>query len=136
MNMNAEETEVWAAVQAMNRLWTTDRQPERLAEFFHADMIAVPGNEPRRREGRAACVAGWKAFTDVARVTRWEEREPSVRVFAGGQAAVVHYYYDMTCEIGGQVHGLRGRDTFVLTREDGRWWVLADHFSAYPGAQP
>jgi hypothetical protein len=26
-----------------------------------------------------------------------------------------------------------GRDMLVLVREDGRWWVVADQFSPYPG---
>ena len=46
----------------MNRVWTVDRQPDRLAEFFHRDMVAVTPTDRHRIEGRQACVAGWKGF--------------------------------------------------------------------------
>lgn len=132
MSSGSIEEQVWSVVQAMNRTWTVERRPERLVDYFHADMVAIPGNERRRREGRSECVAAWTAFVERARVTRWEERNPKVQVWADGKAAVVHYDYDITCEMGGRVVDLAGRDTLVLVMEDGRWWVVADHFSSFP----
>jgi len=72
-------------------------------------------------------------FVDAARVTRWVEVDPKVRVHAGGLAAVVSYELDMSFDMGGRVVNLGGRDTFALVREEGRWWIVLDHFSPYPG---
>jgi len=132
MIMSEIEQDVWRTVHAMNRLWTVDRQPDRLAEFFHRDMVAVTPTDRHRIQGRQACIAGWKGFVDAARVTRWVEVDPKVQVHAGGLAAVVSYDFDMSFEMGGRTVELGGRDTFALVREEGRWWIVLDHFSPYP----
>jgi hypothetical protein len=45
---------------------------------------------------------------------------------------VVSYEFDMSFEAGGRVVNLGGRDTFALVQEEGRWWIVLDHFSPYP----
>jgi ketosteroid isomerase-like protein len=125
--------EVWRTVQAMNRAWTAERDPARLREFFHSDMIAVTATDRQRLLGREAGVGSWARFVEAARVTRWVEVEPQVQVYCGGDAAVVSYDFEIAFEIGGRVVELGGRDTFTLVREDGRWWIAMDHFSPFPG---
>jgi len=53
-----------------------------------------------------------------------------VRIF--GEAAVVTYFYELRCRMGGAEQTLGGRDMLFLVREAGRWWAVADQFSAYP----
>ena len=124
--------EVWRTVKAMNRAWTVNRDPARLRDFFHRDMIAVTATDRHRLDGREACVASWSRFVDAARVTRWAEVDPNVQIYCGGSAAVVSYDFVIAFEIAGRVVELGGRDTFTLVREDGRWWIVMDHFSPYP----
>lgn len=126
--------EVWGTVAAMNRAWAVERDPDRLRDYFHRDMIAVTATDRHRLEGREACLASWARFVEGARVTRWVEREPTVRLHAAGAAAVVAYDFEIAFEVAGGVLELGGRDTFALVREDGRWWIVMDHFSPYPGA--
>jgi ketosteroid isomerase-like protein len=130
--MDERQREAWEMVQALNRLWTVERRTERLREYFHPEMVAIPGNERHRIEGGDACVAAWKRFSDAARVTSWRELAPDVRLHAGGEVAIVTYEYEIAFEMGGRMFELGGRDLLVLAREAGRWWVVADHFSAYP----
>lgn len=132
MDDSSVRDEVWRTVQAMNRAWTVERDPARLREYFHRDMIAVTPTDRHRLSGREACVASWSRFVEAARVTRWVELEPSVHVHCGGTAAVVGYDFQIAFEVGGRVLELGGRDTFTLVREDGRWWIVLDHFSPYP----
>lgn len=122
--------EIWATVRALNDAWTTGN-PDDLAEFFHADMVAITPTDRLRREGRAACVAGWKEFAGATRIHRWQETEPVIHVY--GDSAVVAYYFDISFEMAGQTLQTNGRDMFFLVRENGRWWAVADQFSPYPG---
>lgn len=124
------EQEIWATLRALNDAWTQG-SPERLAEYFHPEMIAITPVDRLRREGAAACIAGWQGFAESTHIHSWREIDPLIRVF--GDSAVVAYYYEIKFEMGGQVIEQDGRDLFFLVRENGRWWVVADQFSSYPG---
>ena len=121
--------EIWATLRALNDAWTQGN-PAQLADYFHRDMIAVTPVDRLRREGAAACIAGWQGFAESTRIHSWHEIDPLIRVF--GEAAVVSYYYEIRFEMGGQTIEQCGRDLFFLVRENGRWWVVADAFSSYP----
>lgn len=124
--------DVWRTVQAMNRAWTVERDPARLSDFFHRDMIAVTATDRHRLDGREACIASWARFIEAARVTRWVEVEPKVQVYCGGTAAVVSYDFEIAFGMAGRVLELGGRDTLTLVKEGGRWWIVMDHFSPCP----
>lgn len=78
--MSKQEEEVWKTVQALNRAWTKEGKPEALKKFFHKDMVAITATDRLRLEGRDACVASWKAFTDKAKIHKWEESDPKVHL--------------------------------------------------------
>jgi uncharacterized protein (TIGR02246 family) len=124
---------IWRTVQALNHAWALDGDADRLADYFHEDMVAITPSDRQRLEGREACMASWKKFVESAKVTRWEERDPQVQLFGAGKLAVVTYYYDMSVDMGGGSVELAGRDMMVLVEEDGRWLVVADQFSGFPG---
>ena len=123
--------EIWATVRAMNDAWTKGN-PDDLVNFFHPEMVAITPTARMRLEGGAACVGGWKSFSNAARIRRWEEIDPVIHVF--GDSAVAAYYYEISAEIGGQTANLAGRDMFFFVRECGKWWAVADQFSAYPAS--
>lgn len=124
------EQAVWDTVAALNAAWTFGN-PDELAAYFHPRMVAITPVDRLRRIGAASCIAGWKGFRESTKIHRFEVSEPLVERF--GDAAVVSYYYDMSFDMGGQTIDSAGRDLFFLVRESGRWWVVADQFSAYPG---
>lgn len=123
------EQEIWATLRTLNDAWTQGR-PDELAAYFHARMVAVTPVDRQRRDGAAACIAGWKGFADAARIDRWQEFDPLIRVY--GDAAVASYYYEIDYTMGGRRVVQGGRDLFFLVRDDGRWQVVADQFSPYP----
>ena len=128
--MDQKEREVWHIVQQLNKAWTTGN-PEALKDFFHRDMVAITATDRLRLEGKEACIASWKAFSDAAKIHYWKEIDPKIRLY--GDTAVVTYYFDMSFDMGGQSITMGGRDMFVMVREEGKWWVVADQFSPYPG---
>ena len=124
--------EVWQTILAMNRTWTVDHDPDKLHDYFHPDMVAITPSDRLRREGREACIAGWKQFAESVRIMWWKESEPLILLFNNGQTAVVTYYWDIEYEIGGKHVHTNGRDLFVMVKEEGRWWAVADQFSSFP----
>ncbi len=124
--------EIWATVRALNDAWTKGN-PDDLTGYFHRDMIAITSTDRNRREGSAACVAGWKGFAAAARIHRWEETDPVIHVYgAAKDCAVVAYYFDMSFDMNGQTIDAAGRDMFFFVRENGKWQAVADQFSGYP----
>ena len=130
--MDTLAAEVWQTLQALNRAWAVEGDTDALAGYFHEEMVAVTPAQRGPLQGREACIAGWKGFVDAATIHSWHETEPDVRVFCGGQFAVVTYFYDMSVTMGGRTFPLAGRDMMALVKEGGRWWVVADQFSPFP----
>jgi len=126
------EQEVLRTVREMNRLWT-EGDGSGLERYFHRGMIAIVPDRKERLEGGDVCAAQWQGFARSVKTLCWRTSEETVRVF--GDTAVVAYVYEMECEMGGQVLQLRGRDMMTLVKTEGRWQVVADHFSPEPGAQ-
>lgn len=129
--MTDAEAEVWRTVQALNRTWTTGDVGD-LEDYFHPEMIAITPTDGDRLVGREACIAAWRRFTDSTTTLKWRETDPVVCVH--GDAAVVAYNYELSCEMGGQEAEMAGRDMFFLVLEDGHWFAVADQFSGVPGS--
>ncbi|MBU1231042.1 MAG: nuclear transport factor 2 family protein [Proteobacteria bacterium] len=127
--MSPAEAEVLDFIASLNACWTRG-DAEDLGEYFHKDMVAVTPVDREPRVGREACVAGWAGFARSARIQSWAERGHRVKLF--GDAAVVTYFYELRCRMGGAAMTLEGRDLFFLVREGGRWWAVADQFSSFP----
>jgi hypothetical protein len=132
MDQSKIKKDVWAAVQALNRLWTEEGRADELVKYFHEKMVAITPTDRLRRDGGTACVAGWKEFTDAAKIHYWKEIDPKIELFGDGAFAVVTYYFDMSFDMGGLAITMGGRDMMSLVNENGRWWVVADQFSPYP----
>lgn len=127
--MTQAELDVLDFIASLNACWTKG-DPEDLREYFHQDMVAVTPVDREPRVGREACVAGWADFARSTDIQSWTERGHRVRIF--GDAAVVTYFYELRCRMGNVERTLDGRDMFFLVREGGRWWAVADQFSAFP----
>lgn len=121
--------EIWTTVRAMNDAWTKGN-PDDLGDFFHQDMVAITATDRNRLNGGAACIAGWKGFSNAVHIHRWEEVDPVIHVY--DNSAVVAYNFDMSFDMGGQTINMGGRDMFFFVKENGRWWAVADQFSPYP----
>lgn len=94
-------------------------------------MVAITPPVRLRLEGKQACIDDWKGF--VAATTKihyWKELDPLIQIY--GDTAIVTYYYEMSCDMGGKTIQLTGRDMLVLVKENDRWLVVADQFSPFP----
>lgn len=132
MESSKIKQEVWKTIQELNRAWAVDRNPDKLKNYFHRDMVAITPTDRKRVEGRDACVTGWKKFAESTKIHYWKEKDPKVQIYGKGEFAIVTYYWDMSYEMSGQTIKAGGRDMFSLVKEKGKWWVVADQFSTYP----
>ena len=123
------QQEIWATLRALNDAWTQGN-PDDLTQYFHRNMVAITATDRHRIHGGAACVAGWKGFANAARIHYWKEVDPVIHVY--GDSAVVAYDFDMSFDMGGKTIDMGGRDMFFFVKEAGKWWAVADQFSAYP----
>ncbi len=131
MNESEIKEEIWQTIQALNRAWTIEGNADALKNYFHRDMVAIIPTNRERLEGRDACIASWKAFVDATKINNWKEINPKVQIY-DNKFAVVTYFFDISFDMGGEPIKMGGRDMFVLVKEDGKWWVVADQFSPYP----
>lgn len=127
---NETKSEVLAFIKKMNEAWTKG-DGTALKDFFHTNMVAITPTDRDILRGREPCIAGWQNFAKSVKVHHWEEVDPDVRLY--GNTAVVTYVFDMSFDMQGQTIKLGGRDMFVLVKENGRWWAVADQFSPFPG---
>lgn len=132
MEQSKIKDEVWQTIQALNRAWTVKGNVDELKNYFHKDMVAITATDRERLEGRESCIAVWKAFVEATKIHYWKEIDPKIQLYIDGKSAVVTYYFDISFDMGGQTMKMGGRDMFVLAKEDGKWWVVADQFSPYP----
>ncbi len=126
---DADKQAVWETLKTINRLWSQDNRPEALVDYFHEQMIAVCGGESTIRSGGRACLEEWTWFSREAENIQFIEHEPHIELFCGGTVAVAAYYFDCTYTMKGKSVAMKGRDLFTLIKENGKWRVIADHFS-------
>lgn len=120
------ENEALDFVKALKEAWTKGGNVERLKEYFHPAMAALTATDREILEGRNACFESWRKFAQTAKIRRWNELQPQVRLF--GDAAVATCYFDMD----GNAIDLDDRDMCVLARKNGRRRAVADQSSPYP----
>ncbi len=130
--MNQTEVKVWNTIQKMNKCWTCGdlSELEKLAHYFHKEMVAITPTDKYRLEGKEACFNGWKSFAENTKIHFWKEKDPKIQIY--GNTAVITYYFDMSFDMAGQTVNMGGRDMFTLINENGKWLVVADQFSQYP----
>lgn len=58
------------------------------------------------------------------------EIDPVIHVY--GDSAVVAYDFDMSFDMNDRTIHMGGRDMFFFVKEEGKWWAVADQYSAYP----
>ena len=121
--MASEESrrQILEIIHQLNDAWATGH-PEKLAGFFHEDIVMVHPDFTGRIEGRDACMASYAEFCSEATIHGVKIGEPGIEVF--GDTAVSTYSYEVDYEMGGERFNDSGRDLFVFVLEDDRWQAV------------
>lgn len=132
MALTQVQKDVWETVLEINKAWAVDGDFDTLEDFFHEDMVAITPFSRERLEGKKVCVGGWRTFAQSVEIKYWNEISPEILLYHDDTLAVVTYYYDISYKKRGESFDITGRDMFTLIHEDGRWQVIANHFSPFP----
>lgn len=117
----AERGRIQARLGALNAAWL-EGHPERLAEFFHPEIVmAAPGFEGRL-EGVEAGVESYAAFVRGAEVRAFDTENLSIDVW--GSTAVASYRFTITYEKDGETRQDEGWDLFVFAHDGEDWQAV------------
>ena len=129
LKMDADEAEVWEAVQGFNRAFAGN-DPERYFGYIDPDIIVLTPGNPYRVEGlvhdRQEFEFGLQE--GYSRMGYFQELQPKVQCF--GDVAVVTYYSRGYYGPEGKARTIYLKETDVLVRRETGWKVVHIHVSA------
>lgn len=125
----AERKKIWETIKTLNRAWINKRTDE-FKNCFHPQMISIQPEIAERLVGGESCIESWTDFSMKTEVISFEEKDPLIQIY--GDTAVVTYYYNLQFEFQGKIKTVLGRDMTTLVKENGKWLIVADHFSPFP----
>ena len=93
-----------------------------------------PSHQPIAFAAKAeplAWLAGQNSFKPP-RSCAGSRKNPLILILAEGRSAVVACDFEIDFKAGDHVVQMSGRDLMTLDKRNGRWWLVADHFSPTP----
>jgi hypothetical protein len=113
-----EQEAIRQLLKRINQAWVKGRL-EELNECFDEEMVIVGPDFQTLGRGREACVRSYQEFIAAAVVHEYNEREPTIDVWAN--TAIAAYGWEIAYELNGQLSRESGQDLFVFARENGAW---------------
>ncbi len=126
------EREVWSTVLTFAETWADKGDANALRGVFHESMVTVSPADRDPIHGREANIAAYERFLSSAKVTDWHFTDQHIQLLNDEQTAVVTFVFSVTMLENNDTVTATGRDLLVLVKEQGKWWVVADHFSPFP----
>ena len=113
--------DVQTILQEISASWQSG-QYEKLASYFHADMVIVGPGYQEFGHGRDACVASYREFMSSSVLRAYRESDLVVRQWK--TTAVATYSWEIDYEQGGRLNRERGTDLFVFERHGEQWLAV------------
>jgi uncharacterized protein (TIGR02246 family) len=125
--------EIREIVAAINEAWVIGDY-EAMAPYVAEHVVmAPPGLEDRRVLGRAAFVASFRQFAEVAKTREFLAGVPRVDVI--GNTAVATCPFTIAYELEGTAYREKGFDMLVFSRTSGAWKVVWRTLMSEPAPQ-
>lgn len=99
-------------VREFNEIWLAG-DVQRLASFFHPEVVMVAPGGVERLSGREAMIQSFREYLAQARTLNFEETSLTVDVF--DDTAVATLGFRVRYELGGLVHDELGTDVLVFS---------------------
>lgn len=119
--MEPEARDIWQAIQAANTAWQSG-DLDGMKQLFHPDVWMAAPTGGLWYEGRDTMAEGIAEFLEATRLRAFEEGEPDIRVY--GATAIASYPFVVRVFQDGRPVDQAGRETLVLTRQEGEWRVV------------
>lgn len=117
--------EIVDLIHNINDAWTSgdaNRMWRELGAAFHDAMVIRGPDLTVYGRGKRACIESYVDFTQKAIVRECRLGEVDAEVW--GDTAVASFTWEMAYEMKGQSSTEKGKDVFVFTRQDGRWFAV------------
>ncbi len=131
MDIEKIKEEIWKTVQDINRAWAVQGDAAKLTNYFHKDMVVISPMDGIQGEGGEVCVNSYRAFIEAAQIHHMEESDPKIQIYKEGEVAIVTYNFDIAYDMEGKSIRESGQEMFVMTKEDGKWWVTTKVLLSY-----
>lgn len=132
VDIEKEKEEVLKTVLAHNKSWTVLEDLNEQAKYIQENIIMITPGDRDPIIGREAYLKGYKKWNNAAKVHFFKELNPIVKLSENMRSAVVFYNIDMAYNYNGEEKTFQGRDFFFLTKESGKWLIMANEYSRYP----
>lgn len=131
-DMEKEKEEVLNTVLAHYKSWTVLEDLSEQSKYIQDDIIMITPGEKDPIIGKEAYLKGYEKWNNAAEVHFFKELNPIVKLSKNMSSAVVFYNIDMAFNYNGEEKTFQGRDLFFLTKEDGKWLIMANEYSRHP----
>src|SRR5437667_4926843 len=116
MSDESKRDDAAATMRRINHTWLGGRIDD-LEPMIHPEIVMVLPGFGARIQGRQQFLAGFRDFTDNARIHEFRDHDCQVDV--AGEMAVVTFRYDMVYERSGGRYRSTGRDLWIFQKQDG-----------------
>jgi ketosteroid isomerase-like protein len=127
--------EIWQTVLSHNKSWAELEDLNEQGKYIHENIIFVKPGDKNPIEGKKAYLEDYQKWMDAAEVHFFKELNPRIKIYCKRTSAVVYYDIDMAFTYEGKEETFKGREMMFLVKENDKWLLVSDKFSAYPGTE-
>jgi ketosteroid isomerase-like protein len=120
-------------VAAINEAWRTGEY-ESIGEHVAEHVVMAPPGQDTRILGRAAYVASFRQYAEVAKTHQFSPATPRVDVV--GNTAVAVCRFSIVYEIEGSTYSEKGSDILVFARTGEGWKIVWRTLTSEPQELP
>jgi ketosteroid isomerase-like protein len=94
---------------------------------FHPRVIGFSSTQQERVSGLGGMKKTFNYYRQASTHMKYRIAEPNVQLF--GDTAIATFRWTVELGKGSPRHVVKGRGSHVLTRQDGKWLIVHEHFS-------
>jgi ketosteroid isomerase-like protein len=100
---------------------------ESVLSHFHPGVVGFSSTQQERVSGLGAMKKTFNYYRQASTHMKYQIAGPKVQLF--GDTAITTFHWTVELGKGHPPHVIKGRGSHVLTRQDGRWLIVHEHFS-------
>ena len=102
---------------------------DKVLSYFASDINGFSSTHNDRYKGRDALRKTFEYYLEKSDQVYYEVSDIEVQILAGGEAALVSFYWKAAPLEGVERDVIKGRGTHILEQRNGRWEIVHEHFS-------
>ena len=121
---------IWETVKAHNEAWSEHEDINEQLKFVHDEIIFVSPPFKEIMKGKAKYKEAYEKWMKHAEVDYFLEMNPVIKIYGGGNCALVTYHIEMSFSYDDRVeNSWKGIDMMTLAKENGHWLIRSDMYA-------